>query len=160
LPRLEDAQELGLEVHGQVPHLVEEEGAALGKLELAPPGALRTGEGPLLVAKQLRLEQVVGDSAAVDGDERVAAPLAFAVDGLRHQLLAAAGLADDQHRETGLRHGPHLLDQLPDLGARTHQRGQPTARAEPKPEIFHFQLQRPGVERAPHHRDHLVVDER
>ena len=49
------------------------------------------------VAEQLRFEQRLGDRAAVDGDERLVAPRARAVDRAREQLLAGAGLAVDQH---------------------------------------------------------------
>ena len=56
---LEHAQELGLHVERHVADLVEQDGAARGELELARV-ALGAGarEGALLVAEELRLEQL------------------------------------------------------------------------------------------------------
>jgi hypothetical protein len=77
-----------------------------------PPSASRTrpgfgldraGERALGVAEQLALEQVVGDRAAVDRDERPGGAAAL-VQRPRHQLLAGAGLAADQHGLLGRRH--------------------------------------------------------
>ena len=60
------------------------------------------GEGALLVAEQDRLDEVVRDRAAVDGDERLALRSLDALDGAREQFLADAGLALDQDRDVGL----------------------------------------------------------
>ena len=53
---------------------------------------------PLLVAEQLGLDQVVGNRRAVDLHEPLPAAQAVAVDQARHQLLADAALAADEHR--------------------------------------------------------------
>src|SRR5207245_3140616 len=55
------------------------------------------GEGALLVAEQLALEEGLGDGAAVHGDERLGGALRLHVDGARDQLLAGAGLAAEEH---------------------------------------------------------------
>ena len=47
--------------------------------------------------EQLRLEQLRRQRRAVDGHERALAPLGQRVDGARHQLLAGARLAGDEH---------------------------------------------------------------
>jgi hypothetical protein len=52
-PALERAQELGLEVEGQLADLVEQHGAAGGGLEQADAGLDRAGEGAALVTEQL-----------------------------------------------------------------------------------------------------------
>ena len=57
LALLEDAEELGLGLQGQLADLVEEEGAAVGQLEAADPPGDGAGEGALLVAEQLALDQ-------------------------------------------------------------------------------------------------------
>ncbi len=57
----------------------------------------RAGEGAALVAEELGLEQVARDGGGVDGDEGRVAARAVAVQRARHQLLAAARLAVDQH---------------------------------------------------------------
>ena len=59
------------------------------------------GEGALLVAEQLALDQFARDRRHVDGDERPVAALAVVVQRARHQLLAGAGFAGDHHREVG-----------------------------------------------------------
>ena len=56
-----------------VADLVEEQGAAMGELDLALGGLDRAGEGALLVAEQFGLEQILGDRGAVDRDEAAAA---------------------------------------------------------------------------------------
>ena len=61
------------------------------------------GERALDVAEQLALQQALGQGAAVDADIRAGRPRAEVVDGPRDQLLARAGLADDQ--DAGARRG-------------------------------------------------------
>ena len=101
LALLERAQQLGLEVDAQAADLVEEERAAVGQLELAELARVGAGEGALLVAEQLGLEQGVGDRGQVDRHERLGAPRALVVDGARHQLLAGAALRGDRARWRG-----------------------------------------------------------
>ena len=62
---LQDAQELGLELDGELADLVEQEGAAVGHLEPAGAGLGGAGEGALAVAEQLALEQARRDRGAV-----------------------------------------------------------------------------------------------
>ena len=107
LALLQHAQQLDLDVQRQVAHLVEEQRAAVGQLEAAEPPRDRPGEGPLLVAEQLRLEHAGGQRGAVDPHERARLAGAVDVDGARHHLLAGAGLAAQEDRRRGLR---HLLD--------------------------------------------------
>jgi hypothetical protein len=108
-------QQAGLQAEGHLADLVEEQGAAVGRLE--QPGvaaAARAGERAFLVAEQLRFQQRLGDRAAVHRDEGAqgGAVRALAVDGLGHQLLAAAGLALDQHGGRRARIQHHGLAQL------------------------------------------------
>ena len=67
---LEGAQELHLQVERQLADLVEEQRPAAGLLEEPAPICGGVGERALLVPEQLALEEVLGDGAAVDGDER------------------------------------------------------------------------------------------
>ena len=97
LALLQHAQELGLQLRRQVADLVEEDGAAVGLDELALAIGARVGEGAALVAEQLRLEQRVGDGGAVDRDERLLGARRVEVQRARHQLLAGAALAGDEH---------------------------------------------------------------
>ncbi len=94
---LQHAQELHLEAHGHALDLVEQQGAAVGMLELADPLLGGIGEGADLMAEQLALEQRLGQAAAIDRDEVAFAPLAVVVQAARDELLARSGLADDHH---------------------------------------------------------------
>ena len=94
---LQGAQDLGLHGERHVADLVQEQRAARRVAEGAGALGRGAGEGAAGVAEQLALEQVGGDRGAVDRDERPARAPAVLVDGARHQLLAGAGLAGDQH---------------------------------------------------------------
>ena len=104
---LQDAQQLDLHLHRHVADFVEEQRAALGKLEAPDPRGERAGEGALLVAEQLAFEQVRRNGAAVDGHERGVCPRRQLVQVPGRQLLAGAGLAEDEH--VGVE-GRYLLD--------------------------------------------------
>ena len=95
---LQQPQHLGLQGQRHVADLVEEQGAAVALLELADAAAVGAGEGALLVAEQLALQQVLRDGGAVERQERRLGAGAVLVDGARDQLLAGAALAGDQHR--------------------------------------------------------------
>ncbi|MEZ4388816.1 MAG: hypothetical protein R3D98_14830 [Candidatus Krumholzibacteriia bacterium] len=105
----QQAQQLGLGGHGQVAHLVEEEGAAVGRRGQSLAVGLRAAEGALDVAEELPLEHGVGDRGHVHGHERLVGAGALAVDQLRHHLLAGAGLAGQQD---GLVVGREHVDRL------------------------------------------------
>jgi hypothetical protein len=108
------SQHLGLRLEAHVADLIEEDRAAVGQLE--PPAAPRVGarEGPLLVAEQLRFDQLLGNGRAVHLDERALAPGRKCVDGPRHQLLAAAVLAVDEDAAVGGGGHRDLLAERPD----------------------------------------------
>ena len=67
---LQHAQQAGLRLHRHVADLVEKQRAALGLLEAADRARVGAGEGALLVAEQLALDQIARDRGHVDGDER------------------------------------------------------------------------------------------
>ena len=70
------------------------------------------GERALLVTEDLALEQRLGNRGAVDRDERKRRARTELMDRLRHELLARARFAGDEHRRLGRR---RLLDHLIDL---------------------------------------------
>ena len=78
----------------QLADLVEEERAALRRLEGALPGRDGAGERAPLVAEELALDQALGQRRAVDGDERRRRVRAEPVQVARDQLLAGAALAE------------------------------------------------------------------
>ena len=102
LAGLEHAQELGLQRDRQVADLVEEQRAAVRRGERALAIAGGAGERALDVAEQVALDQRLGRRAAVEHDERAVLARRRVVDAARHQLLAGAALAEEQHRRVRL----------------------------------------------------------
>ncbi len=68
------------------------------------------GEGTALVTEQLALDQRLRKRRAVDGNERSTCAAAPFVEEPREQLLAGAGLAEEQHRRVSRRHEGGLLE--------------------------------------------------
>ena len=99
---LDDAQQRGLQVGGQLADLVEEERAAVGHLEGAGPGGARAGERALHVPEELAARQRRDDRRAVQQHE-LAAPGACVelVHEAGHDLLPRARLPRQQHRRRG-----------------------------------------------------------
>ena len=109
LPGLEHAQELGLRGRAELADLVEEQGAAVGLLELALAPGLRAGERPALVAEQLGLDQGLGQRRAVDPNERLPRPRRVVMQRVGDQLLAGAALAPDHDGGIGAHDLRHLV---------------------------------------------------
>ena len=95
-PLVEGGEELGLERNRHEADLVEEQHAAVGRLEEARLGLLGIGEGAALEAEQLALEHRLRDRRAVEIDERPGRAWAGAMDQPGQLRLAGAGLALDQ----------------------------------------------------------------
>src|SRR5690242_2593402 len=64
-------------------------------LELSDVAGRGSGERALLVAEELRFDQLAGNSRAVQCHKRAAVPRAAVVEGARDQLFAGAGFAED-----------------------------------------------------------------
>ncbi len=111
-PLLEHPQQAHLEGRGDVPDLVEEEGAALGCGDAALPVPLGVREGAGLVPEQLGFQEGVRQGAAVEGHHRPARPGAQLVDRPGHELLARAALALDQHGAVALGDEGQQLEDL------------------------------------------------
>ena len=106
---LQHAQQLDLQAHRHVADLIEQQGAAFGRLEQAYVVAGGAGEGAFFMAEQFGLEQVFGHRTAVDGDEWHVFSWAGLVDRARQQVLAGAGFAGDQYPCIGLGDQQRLL---------------------------------------------------
>ena len=106
---LQRAQQLGLHAQGQLAHLVQEQRAALGGLKAPGPVGHRAREGAPAVAEQLALGQGFGQRRAVHMHQRLAPARRVAVQEARKQLLAHAGLAQQQHGQVGAGHHLDLL---------------------------------------------------
>src|SRR6516165_10840387 len=94
---LEHAQHLGLGGQRHVADLVEEEGAAVALLELTDAAAVGAGEGALLVAEQLALQEALRDGRAVEGQKRRMSAGTVLVEGAGDEFLAAATLPGDEY---------------------------------------------------------------
>jgi hypothetical protein len=103
---VERREDLGLHQRVESAHLVEEHRTTVGGLDQPLLLAHGAGEGAALMAEQFRLPQLGWDGGAVDVDERVRGALRQLVDRARHQALAGAGLAVDQHRAGLARRDP------------------------------------------------------
>ena len=135
LPFLEGPEELGLERLGQLPDLVEKEGAPVRDLDHPGLGPIRTGERAALVTEQLGLEQRIGQCGAVDGNEHLGGPGALRVDRPGDQLLPGAGFSLDQDVGVGpgglpdevehRLHGRALADHVVEARARRERLPQP-----------------------------------
>ncbi len=62
---LQNAQEFGLQLHGQVADFIEEKRAAVGKFEAADFLIDRSGKSAALVAEKFGFEQAAGDGGAI-----------------------------------------------------------------------------------------------
>src|SRR3546814_4923393 len=79
-PLLDRAQQLGLQADIHLADFVEQQGAAVGLLELADAARHRAGKGTLLVAEQFGFQQGIGDRRAVDRDEGALGARRLAMD--------------------------------------------------------------------------------
>jgi len=111
-PGLEDAQDFGLGGGAEFTDLIQKQAAPVGQDEAAILAADRPGEGPPFMAEKFGLQQGLGQGGAVHHHHGTLSPRAVAVDGLGHQLLAGAGLPQDQ--DVGLRRR-HQLQQMKDF---------------------------------------------
>ena len=100
---LQHAQELRLRGEAHLGHLVEEQHAARRQFDLAGLGLVRAREGAALVAKQLGLEQLLGQRGAIQRDERPVPARRRGMDEPRDDFLAGARFAGNEHG--GIRRG-------------------------------------------------------
>ena len=109
---LEHPQQLGLCPRRQLADFIQEQRAPIRRLE--QPGAFghRAGERAAGVAKELRLDELIGQGRAVDRAEAPVGPPAEPVDRAGHQFLSAPALPCHQHGIRGLRDTAHRTPQL------------------------------------------------
>src|SRR5438093_13586888 len=101
----------------KVADLVEEDGAAMGRLELADLELVGARESASLVTEQFALQQVPRHGGAVDLDEGPSPPGGGMVDRVGDELFAGAGLARDDHGDVGARRLAQELGSFQPLGA-------------------------------------------
>src|SRR3989449_8348166 len=101
----------------KVPDLVEEDGAAVGGLELADLELVGTREGASLVTEQLALQELSRHGGAVDLDEWPSPAGGEVVDRPGDELLAGAGLTSDENGDVDAGRFTEDLTRLQHLGA-------------------------------------------
>jgi hypothetical protein len=72
------------------------------------------------MAEQLGLDQRLGDGPTGYGNEGTPAAVAAVVNGPRHEFLAGAAFAGDQHRGIHVRHAVNQVVYLLHGGAHAH----------------------------------------
>src|ERR1043165_5627841 len=122
---LEHLQQAGLNLRVHVADLVEEHRAAMRDFEQPLLRRYGPGERALLVAEELRLQELARDAGAIEIDERFAGAAAAVVDPARQHGLAGAGLAVDEDRAVGAQDGVGLRAQLRDRVALAEERIDP-----------------------------------
>ena len=95
--RFEHTQQACLSREGQLAHLVEEQGPAVGHGEIAVTLAYCPGERSLLMTEEFGVDSSFGNGSAVDGEVLLAPPVAVVVYDTRKGLLAHAVFTGDEH---------------------------------------------------------------
>ena len=93
---VEAAQELGLEVEGQLANLFEKERPFAGLAELPGPGRRGAGEGSLDMTEELGFDEVRVDRIAEERDEGLTLAGALLVNRARELGLARPGLPEQE----------------------------------------------------------------
>ncbi len=118
---LQRPQQLGLHRQRQLADLVEKQRAFVRQFELADAVVGGARKGAALMAEQLALGDRFGQGGTVEIDHRLLPAGGVAVNHPRHQLLADAGLTQDQRRQVGGGHGLRFALELGDGGALADQ---------------------------------------
>src|SRR5579872_4896783 len=103
LPLLQHPEQLRLQVDVQLSDLVEEQSTFIRFLKLSDPPGDSARERPLLMTKQLTLDQVLGDRSHVHRHKWQLMPVRIIVDGLGDHFLSRAGLTGYRHSNIRLR---------------------------------------------------------
>src|SRR5207245_10465933 len=126
-PLLDHLQQLGLEPFREEPDFIEEDQAAMGRLEESRLRLAGVGERAALVPEQLGLEERFRNRRAVDRHERAIGPRPDTVDQPGDEPLARARLAVEEDRgqmartELAIEQTPDLFPDCLDAGALTDQ---------------------------------------
>src|SRR5215472_5821616 len=94
---LNDAQQLGLHLQRSLADFVEKYGAAAGVFEQAGAGVGGASERAAHVAEELAFEQRIDQRGAIADGEALFGHRAQLMKGARHEFLARAGGAADEH---------------------------------------------------------------
>jgi hypothetical protein len=92
---LQGAQQLGLQPHVHLADLVQQQRAAIRRLEFAYTSGDRAGERTLLVSEQFRYQQIVRDRRTVQRDKRPHRSARPLMDVPRQHFLSGPRFAGD-----------------------------------------------------------------
>ena len=101
LPTFEHAKHARLQIERQFADFVDEDRAFVGGFESALALCRRPSKGALRMAKQLGLDEILGDRSAVDHHVRASCARTRFVHCFTREFLAGAGLAQNEHRRVG-----------------------------------------------------------
>ena len=110
--RLQEAEELHLGRGVDLADFIEEKGPAVLGFETAHAAFVGAGEGTFLMTEKLGLQEVRRDRGAVHRHEGALGALAGLVDHLGKQLLARAGLAEEEDGRVRGGDRTDLLDRM------------------------------------------------
>src|SRR5262249_33784665 len=113
---LYDAEQLRLQLEGDLADLVQEQRAAVCELEAANPLRDRAGTGSPLVAEQLAFQQARGNGGGIHLDERSVVSPARIVDGTGNQLLPGPGFSQHENGRIGRCDDLDLVEDVAERG--------------------------------------------
>ena len=122
LALLEHPEQGGLRGERQIADFVEQERALMRGAQESGLVAMGARKRALHVAEQRAFHEVRRECAAVHGDERSRTSREL-VDCPGGELLAGAGVPDDEHRELGLRHAAEGRELFGERGDERRERG-------------------------------------
>ncbi len=108
---LYDSEDFGLGSQAHVPNFIEEESAAVRRVEFALASFMSAGERAFLMSEQFTLDQFLGYRRAVDLDHRPVASAAGQVYQACRQLFPGPVLTRDEHGSIGGGRAHDLLAQ-------------------------------------------------
>src|SRR5271166_2500066 len=85
----------------QIAYFIQEDGAAIGQLELAFPSRNSPGESPLFVTEEFALQEIRRDGCAIHFHERTVGERALPMDMRGQQFLARSRFAHDENAGIG-----------------------------------------------------------
>ena len=95
-------QQSGLGLGGHIANFIQEQCAAVGLLKASLTALCGAGKGPFFMAKQFRLNQVMGNRRHIQRDKFRTAARAVFVQSMGNQLLTCTGLTIDQDCDIGV----------------------------------------------------------
>ena len=88
---------MACELDRQLAHFVEENHAAVSRLEESLLGFQRAGEGSFFIAEEFALDQRGHQRAAIDGNKRASGKGTAKMNGARDELFSSTAFAGDEH---------------------------------------------------------------